>query len=267
MVRTGVTRSASGAGADLTQVDQEQAEATGACAARSRGVGAGQQHQQVGLLDAAGPVLVAVDDVLVAVSAGGGGDVGVSDPASGSVIENACRRSSPLAIAGQIAPASAPRCRAAERAHRVHLGVAGRRVPAGAVDLLHDHARLGDAEPQAAVLGRDERREIAGLGERVDERLRVGPLAGLAAASTRRGTARTARGSRREARDAVGDDSRRLLPGQADRHPTRVAHAMRSRRRPTVRGLLLSAPARSSSPARQRQARCAPLPRWPYGQA
>jgi hypothetical protein len=42
-------------------------------------------------------------------------------------------------------------------------------VPSGTVDLLEDDCRLGDAQPQSPVLGGDERRQIAGLGERVDE--------------------------------------------------------------------------------------------------
>src|SRR5438105_5892882 len=42
-----------------------------------------------------------------------------------------------------------------QRAHRVHLRVAGRRVAAGGVDLLHHDARLDDSESGAAVLGWD----------------------------------------------------------------------------------------------------------------
>src|SRR5580765_8586150 len=55
------------------------------------------------------------------------------------------------------------------------------RVAARLVDLLHDHRGLGEIEPEAAVLGRDQRGEQAGGGEGVDELLRVAPVAiGLA---------------------------------------------------------------------------------------
>jgi hypothetical protein len=100
----------------------------------------------------------------------------VSEPASGSATEKACSRMLPSAIAGQIGLLLLDAAVPQDRAHHVHLRVTGRRVPTGTVDLLHDHARLADAEPEAAVLGRDQRREVPGVGERVDELLRVGPL-------------------------------------------------------------------------------------------
>ena len=49
-------------------------------------------------------------------------------------------------------------------------------LPPRAVDLLHDHRGLGQAQARAAVLLRDQRGQPAGLGERVDERLGVGAL-------------------------------------------------------------------------------------------
>ena len=63
---------------------------------------------------------------------------------------------------------------AQQRAHRVHLRVARAGVAAAAVDLLEDDRRLGDAEPGAAVLLGNQRRQIAGLGQRVDERVGIG---------------------------------------------------------------------------------------------
>src|SRR5262249_6096140 len=60
-----------------------------------------------------------------------------------------------------------------ERAHRVHLGVAGPGVAAARVDLLEDHARRRQAETGAAVLLRDQRGEPAVLGQRADELLGI----------------------------------------------------------------------------------------------
>ena len=68
-----------------------------------------------------------------------------------------------------------------QRAHRVHLGVAGGGVPTGAVDLLEDQAGFPHALAAAAVLLRDQHRQPAGLGQGGDELLWVAPsLVGLA---------------------------------------------------------------------------------------
>jgi hypothetical protein len=45
-----------------------------------------------------------------------------------------------------------------------------------AVDLLHDHGSLGQAQARTAILDQDQRRQPAGIGQRLDEGLRVGPL-------------------------------------------------------------------------------------------
>ena len=60
-----------------------------------------------------------------------------------------------------------------QRAHRVHLRVARAGVAAAAVDLLEDDRRLGDAEARAAVLLGNQRREVAGVGQRLDERVGI----------------------------------------------------------------------------------------------
>ena len=44
---------------------------------------------------------------------------------------------------------------------------------AAAVDLLEDDRRLGDAEPGPAVLLRNQRREVAGVGQRLNELPRI----------------------------------------------------------------------------------------------
>ena len=106
--------------------------------ASSFGRGAGQQQHQVGVLGARGPDLLAVDDVVVALAAGEGPDRGGVGAARGSVTPNACRRSSPDAMCGRylalLLGAAVPQ----QRAHGVHLGVAGGAVAAGALDFLHD---------------------------------------------------------------------------------------------------------------------------------
>ena len=55
--------------------------------------------------------------------------------------------------------------------------MAGGAVAAGGVDLFEDRGGGADAEPAAAVFFRDQRGEIAGLGQRGDEVLRIGALA------------------------------------------------------------------------------------------
>ena len=58
--------------------------------------------------------------------------------------------------------------------HRVHLRVAGGGVGSGAVDLLQDDAGLADPQPHPPVLLGDQARQVARLGQRVDELVRVG---------------------------------------------------------------------------------------------
>ena len=100
----------------------------------------------------------------------------VSLPAVGSVTPKACRRSCPLAICGQICSLLGVVAVAQQRAHDVHLRVAGRGVAAGAIDLLEDQRCLGEAETGSAILARDQRREIARLGQRRHERVGIGSL-------------------------------------------------------------------------------------------
>ena len=42
-------------------------------------------------------------------------------------------------------------------------------LPPAAVDLFHDHRGFGQRQARAAVFLRDQRRQPAGLGQRVDE--------------------------------------------------------------------------------------------------
>ena len=56
-----------------------------------------------------------------------------------------------------------------QRAHRVHLRVAGAGVGAAAVDFLEDDRRFVDAEAGAAVGFGNEGRQVPGVGERLHE--------------------------------------------------------------------------------------------------
>ena len=69
-------------------------------------------------------------------------------------------------------------CRAVaqQRPHVVHLAVAGARVAAGEIDFFHDHRGFGEAQTRASVFQRNQRRQPASLGQRVDKRFRVGAL-------------------------------------------------------------------------------------------
>jgi hypothetical protein len=69
-------------------------------------------------------------------------------------------------------------------------------VAAAAVDLLEDDRRLGDAESGTAVLLRNQRREIAGVGQRANERVRVRALAiEIAPVAVGKGLAQIANGA------------------------------------------------------------------------
>ena len=80
----------------------------------------------------------------------------VSVPEVGSVTPKACSRSSPLRDQGQIARLLGVAAVAQQRAHRVHLRMAGGAVAAAGVDFLQDGGGLDHREPAAAVFLRDQ---------------------------------------------------------------------------------------------------------------
>jgi hypothetical protein len=137
---------------------------------------------------------------------------------------------------------------AQQRSHVVHLAVARAGVGAAAVDLLHDHARLGEAEARAAVVVRDQRGEPARLRERVDEGLRIGALRVDLAVVAVGETARTARARRRA---GPGSGRARL---SAWPH-SRPAAVRRPRRSPASPGRLRGCAPRARSGARRRRGR------------
>ena len=130
----------------LAQVDDEDRHAFGLLLHLGERRGARQQDHQVGVLHARDPDLLAVDDVAVALlhrgrldlrGVGAGGRLGHAPSTAG-----AARRSRSSAGTARFC---ASRAVAQQRAHVVHLAVAGAGVAAGAVDLLHDHRGLGQA--------------------------------------------------------------------------------------------------------------------------
>ena len=162
----------------LAHVDDEHRQAVGALLGLFLRRGARQQDHQVGIFGAAGPDLLAVDDVaVVAVALGKGlqrGGVG----AAGRLGD--AERLQPQFAAGDLRQpfclllvAAVPQ----QRAHGVHLGVAAAAIAAGALDLFEDRGRGRQFQPGAAIFFRDQHREIAGFGQRIDEGLRVGHLA------------------------------------------------------------------------------------------
>ena len=137
-----------------------------------------QQQHQVGMLGAAGPDLLAVDDVAgVAVLAREGlqrgrvGAAGRLGDAEGLQAQFAARDLRQIFCL--LLVAAVPQ----HRAHRVHLGVAAAAVAARTLDLFEDRRRRRKLQARAAIFLGDQHREIAGLCQRVDERLGVGHLA------------------------------------------------------------------------------------------
>ena len=140
--------------------------------------GARQQHHQVGMFGAAGPDLLAVDDVaVVAVLARKGlqrrrvGAAGRLGDAEGLQPQLAARdlRQVLCLLLGAAVPQHG--------AHRVHLGVAAAAVAAGALDLFEDRGGRRQLQAGAAIFLGDQHREVAGLRQRIDEGLGVGHLA------------------------------------------------------------------------------------------
>ena len=159
------------------QVDEEHGEALGALLDLVGRRGAGEQQHQVGVQHAAGPDLLAVDDVAVVAlflgaglelgGVGAGGGLGDAEGLQAQRARGDARQV--LLLLGGIAVPE-------HGAHGVHLGVAGRRVAAGLVDGLEDGAAGRQRQAGAAVLLGDQRAEVAGLGERGDELGGVGAV-------------------------------------------------------------------------------------------
>ena len=149
-------------------VDEEHRQALGALLATwSTRRGARQQQHQVGVLGAGGPDLLAVDDVVVAVASARVCSCSVSVPVVGSVTPKACSRSSPR---GDLRQILALLLVAAVPQQRAHVYICAWQAPALQPDAwISSRIARGGAQRQAgaAVLLGDQRREPAGLGQRL----------------------------------------------------------------------------------------------------
>ena len=125
-----------------------------------------EQDHEVRVLDARDPDLLPVDDVAVALFYRGGPDLGGVGP--GGRFGDAHRLQPQLATRDLRQVCLLLRLGAVpqQRAHVVHLAVAGAGVAAAAVDLLHDDRRLGEPEARSAVVLWNQRREPARLRQR-----------------------------------------------------------------------------------------------------
>src|SRR5207253_10118841 len=104
--------------------------------------------------------LLPVDDVPIAPADGGGLDPRRLRPGGrlgyGKGLEPELAARDPRQVPALLVVAPP----AEQRAHRVHLRVAGAGAASGAVDLFEDDARLGEAQPRSPVRVGDEGREI-----------------------------------------------------------------------------------------------------------
>ena len=219
----------------VAHVDQEDRQALGALLGLLARRGARQQQHQVGMLGAAGPHLLAVHDVGAVVLLHRRGAQRQRVGAAGR-LGDAERLQAQLAAGdlGQVAflllLAAVPQ----QRAHDVHLGVAGGAIAAGALDFLQHRRRRRDAEPRAAILLGDQDREPAGLGQRLARTPSDSRARDRACASRRRRTSGRAGGPHRGFRDA---SARRDFPWRANlvrRLPPRNATAARRSAAPWI---------------------------------
>ena len=75
---------------------------------------------------------------------------------------------------GQVAALLRIRAVAQQRAHVVHLAVAGPGIAAATVDFFHHHRGFGQPQARATVFLRDHHPQPARAGQRVHKFLRVG---------------------------------------------------------------------------------------------
>ena len=138
--------------------------------------GPGQEKHQVGVFGAAGPDLLAVDDIGIAVPArecpqrGGVGAAGrfghpecLQPQFAGGDFRQVCG----FLLVGAVAE-NGP--------HDVHLGVTGRAVAALGLDCFQDGRGGRQWQSGAAVFLGDQRAKVAGLGQRAHEIGRVAAL-------------------------------------------------------------------------------------------
>ena len=158
-------------------VDDEGGKAVGAPLRLIARRGAGEQQHQVGMLGATGPHLLAVHHVVVALALGEraqAGGVGATGRLGDAERLQAQFAGGDL---GEVVLLLLLRAMPQDGAHDVHLRVACSAVAALGVDGLKDRSGGGERQAGAAVFLGDQRGEIAGLGEGVDELGGIGAVA------------------------------------------------------------------------------------------
>ena len=100
----------------------------------------------------------------------------VFDPASGSVMPNACSRRRAGGDVRQVFSLLLVAAVFQDRGHRIHLRMARSAVAARAIDFLEDDAAFHNAKTRTAVFFGDQAGEPAGVGHGLDEALGIGPL-------------------------------------------------------------------------------------------
>ena len=160
----------------LSQVDEKDGQPLGLPLHLGDRCRPGQQQHQLRVPHARDPHLLAVDDVAVALAYRRGPELG-GIAARGRLGD--CHRLQPQLATRDLGQVFALLCFAAvthQHVHDVHLAVTGAGIAAGTVDLLHDDRGLGQRQPGATVFLRNQRRQPAGLGQRVDEFDRIAAL-------------------------------------------------------------------------------------------
>ena len=158
----------------FAHVDQQNREAVAALLDLIDRRRAADEQQQIRVLRAGNPDLLAANDVRVAFADGHG--FHLRRVGSGRRLADAERLKTQLARGDARQKRALLRKRPVpqQRPHRVHLRVARARIRAAAIHFLENDGGFADTEARSAVLFRDERRQIARGGQRLDERLRIG---------------------------------------------------------------------------------------------
>ncbi len=164
-------------------VDQQHAHAVGWLGRFIARAGAAEKHHEVRMLGAADPDLGAIDDVGIALLAcnrlapgkcldarrvRAAGRLGDAEGLQPQLAARDLRQVALLLLLGAVPQ---------QRSHGVHLRMARRAIAAGAMDFLQHRARRRNPEARAAILLRDQDRQPALLGQRLDELCRILPLA------------------------------------------------------------------------------------------
>ncbi|MNU32866.1 hypothetical protein D3C71_214190 [compost metagenome] len=153
----------------VVQVDQEDRHAFRLARDLVQRGGAGQQDHQVRVLHPRNPDLLAVDDVTVAALDRGGLDLGGVGAGGGFGHAHGLQAQFAGGDARQVLALLGFGAVAQQRAHVVHLAVAGAGIAAAAVDLFHDDRGFGQAQARAAIFLGNQRRQPARFRQGSDE--------------------------------------------------------------------------------------------------